>query len=106
MTFPRWIRQLPDLSAYAPSLRDFLHLVELAAYGSKDSLSSFKPQQIYDSCAAIVQEFSLSQCQKAAAILRDREKSDLFEVDRSADVSVSSAKQSLAETGSKFVSAS
>jgi hypothetical protein len=106
MTFSRWIKRLPDLSTETPHLNDFLRLVELAAYGTKESFSSIERQHIVDCCTAILREISLAKCQKSAEQLRAREKSTLLEADRSANFPVSPDETLPTGTGSNLVSVS
>ena len=106
ITFSRWIKRLPDLSVNAPHLNEFLHLTELAAYGSGETFSTVSSEQISHLCAAILREISLAKCQKTAAALRAREKSTLLEADRSTNFSVSPANRLPTETDSTLVSAS
>ncbi len=106
MTFSRWIRRLWDSSAETPQLNEFLRLVELAAYGTRESFSSIEPQYIVDCCAASLREFSLAKCQKTAERLRAREKSMLLKADRAANFPVSPEEMFPTGTASKLVSAS
>lgn len=106
MTFSRWMKRLPDLSQNVPHLKEFLHFSELAAYSSGETLSSVPPEKIRNCCDAILREISLAECQKAAAILRAKEKSALLEADRSMNFSLSPANSLAAGTGSTLVSAS
>jgi hypothetical protein len=104
-TFPRWMKRLPELSGNAIHLKEFLRLLELAAYGAEGAFSSLKTQHINDCCAAVVREISLKHCHKAAAMIRSKEQSAQLEIDRSANFSTSPAGLLPTEASSKLLSA-
>jgi hypothetical protein len=88
-TFSRWMKRLPDLSTGKNHLNEFLRFVDLAAYGGEGAFSSVEGSQISNCCHAVVREISLAHCQKAAALIRSKEKSAQFEIDRSANFPMS-----------------
>lgn len=89
ITFSRWMKRLPELSRNTAHLNEFLRFVELAAYGAEGDVSSFAPSQINDCCIAVVREISLKRCQKAAAVMRAKDKSAQLEIDRSTNFPIS-----------------
>jgi hypothetical protein len=103
-TFSRWMKRLPELSGNAAQLNEFLRYVELAAYGAEGAFSSFTPPQINDCCIAVVREISLKHCQKAAALIRAKDKSAQLEIDRSANFPISPVDLLPTEASSKLLS--
>ena len=103
-TFSRWMKRLPEVSTNTNHLNDFLRFVELAAYGVEGVFSSLDTPQINDCCAAVVREISLAHCLKAAALIRNKEKSGQLEIDRSANFPMSPMDLVSTEGSSKLLS--
>lgn len=106
MTFSRWIQRLPEISTETPHLNNFLRLVELAAFGKSESLSSVESRHINECCSVVLREISLSNCQRTADRMRAQEKSMLQEADRAANFPVRSGETLPTKPGSTLVSVS